>query len=1016
MPFVRLSRLLRKQKFRHAIQHSTSRRAVSLIEPLEARQLMSTYYVSPSGSDNSNGTSSSSPWKTIAKVNNASMKAGDTILFQGGATFDGGLSFFREGGTASSPITISSYGSGRATIRSGSSAGIMVTDCAGFDVKNLNVVGNGRTNNNASGIEFYTALGGGVKLDHITIDNVESSGYGVWGIRVGGWNGTSAFKNIRVTNSNLHDNGWGGFYTYAQSGKSNQNVYVSRVIAHDNPGVPGYTANSTGNGIELSYVDGATVERCVAYNNGSLNGASVGPVGIWAWFANNVVIQNSEAHHNHTGGHTDGGGFDFDGMVTNSVMQYNYSHDNDGSGYLLCQFGSSAWSNNVVRYNVTQNDGRKNSYAPIFTWSSITNADIYDNTIYLSPASTGSPVAVNLSAGTNVSFRNNIVVTTGGMTLLKGSNGTNRFVQGNNWYTSGGAFNINWGGNYTSLAAFQAASGQEKLNGTSVGMSVDPKLVNPGGGTTLNNADMLESSLGAYKLQSSSPLISKGLNLKSVFGTSTGSRDFFADALPTTGFDIGADEFLGGGTSDTTAPTMPTSLVATPSTSGIALDWANNTESDLAGYNVYWSNSSTGTFTKINASLLTTSAFTDAAAPSGVASFYRVTAVDSSGNESSAATTSATRPTATDTTPPAVPTGLTATGKTSEILLDWADNTETDFAGYNAYRSSSATGTFTKVNASPFLNSVYDDTNAPVGVATFYRITAVDKTGNESAAATANATRPATTTTDTKVVGTAIGTSGSYNNLGNTIAKAFDGDTTTYFDGPTSSGNWLGLDLGSAMQLSRIRYVPRINYANRMLNGKFQASNTADFSSGVVDLFTITTTPAAGWNEQTIANTNAYRYVRYLSPSGSYGNVAEIEVYTPTATTFTGTPIGTAGSYNNLGNTIAKVFDGDTSTYFDSPAANKDNAWVGLDLGTAKTIQHIRFAPRAGYEQRMVGGIFQVSNTADFSSGVVNLYTITAKPASGWNQIDVTSPGSYRYVRYLAPTGSYGNVAELEFS
>ena len=34
----------------------------------------------------------------------------------------------------------------------------------------------------------------------------------------------------------------------------------------------------------------------------------------------------------------DGVGFDFDGGVTNSVMQYNYSHDNDAAGFLRAQY------------------------------------------------------------------------------------------------------------------------------------------------------------------------------------------------------------------------------------------------------------------------------------------------------------------------------------------------------------------------------------------------------------------------------------------------------------------------------------------------------------------------------------------------------------------------------------------------------------------------------------------------------------------------------------------------------
>ena len=102
-----------------------------IFEPLEGRQLLSTtYYVSPSGSDTGPGNSSAQPWKSITRVNNATLHAGDKVLFQGGQTFAGSIYVpSTEGGTASSPVVFSTYGSGRATINSGSARG--------FDLRKL---------------------------------------------------------------------------------------------------------------------------------------------------------------------------------------------------------------------------------------------------------------------------------------------------------------------------------------------------------------------------------------------------------------------------------------------------------------------------------------------------------------------------------------------------------------------------------------------------------------------------------------------------------------------------------------------------------------------------------------------------------------------------------------------------------------------------------------------------------------------------------------------------------------
>ncbi|HSV16625.1 MAG TPA: hypothetical protein VLI90_20340, partial [Tepidisphaeraceae bacterium] len=237
----------------------------------------------------------------------------------------------------------------------------------------------------------------------------------------------------------------------------------------------------------------------------------------------------------------------------------------------------------------------------------------------------------------------------------------------------------------------------------------------------------------------------------------------------------------------------------------------------------------------------------------------------------------------------------------------------------------------------------------------------------------------------TKLTGTIIGTPGSYNNTGNTINKAFDSGFTTYFDAQAADGDWAGLDLGGPTQITTVKFAPRSSWAGRMVGGVFEGSNTADFSSGVVNLFTISAAPVEGsFTSQTITDTGSYRYVRYLGPTGSHGNVAELEfdgvvpAPAPASSALSGTIIGTPGSYNNLGNTIVKAFDGNLSSYFD--AQQSDGAWAGLDLGAPAQITQIRFAPRSSWASRMVGGIFQGSNTADFSSGVVNLFTISAAP------------------------------------
>lgn len=59
-------------------------------------------------------------------------------------------------------------------------------------------------------------------------------------------------------------------------------------------------------------------------------------------------------------------------------------------------------------------------------------------------------------------------------------------------------------------------------------------------------------------------------------------------------------------------------------------------------------------------------------------------------------------------------------------------------------------------------------------------------------------------------VGRIIGTSGSYNDSpDHTKEAAFDGNSLTFFDAPTNSGSWVGIDFGEHMRMQRINYTPR---------------------------------------------------------------------------------------------------------------------------------------------------------------------------------------------------------------
>jgi hypothetical protein len=79
------------------------------------------------------------------------------------------------------------------------------------------------------------------------------------------------------------------------------------------------------------------------------------------------------------------------------------------------------------------------------------------------------------------------------------------------------------------------------------------------------------------------------------------------------------------------------------------------------------------------------------------------------------------------------------------------------------------------------------------------------------------------------------------------------------------------------------------------------------------------------------------------------------------------------------------------------------------------TFNRVRFFPAPGREQVMLGGRFCGSNVSA-RAGFEPLVEITSVPAAGqWTELSFTNPKLYRWIRYEAPPGSHGNVAELEF-
>jgi hypothetical protein len=390
------------------------------------------YYVDTDGDDVRDG-SRVHPWKSLDPVNRLHPGAGDSIFFRGGQVFEGTLRI-DHGGSERHPVWIGSYGGGEATINGGDSSGAVLYEARWISVKGLRLVGAGRKQGN---VKDGLAI---IDCQHIRVYGVDITGFQKSGLFI------YASVDVIADGVYAHENGAAGIGVEGayDSKKHCRDLRILHCRANDNPGDPTNLTNHSGNGIVAGHCTHLLIDHCSATNNGwDMPRIGNGPVGIWCYESDSVTIQHCLAYHNKTSvGGADGGGFDLDGGVTNSVIQYCLSYGNQGSGYCIFQYwGASPWYHNVIRWNISEDDGLvSDSRAGVYVWNSSGDAGqfydclVYNNTVYNSKEAAISYSMTSARKG--FVFRNNIFVGTD--SLIRGDRGADVFER-NDWWVLGTA-------------------------------------------------------------------------------------------------------------------------------------------------------------------------------------------------------------------------------------------------------------------------------------------------------------------------------------------------------------------------------------------------------------------------------------------------------------------------------------------------------------------------------------------------------------------------------------------------
>lgn len=349
------------------------------------------YYIdSAMGDDGHDGSSATTAWRSLGKLNQATFGPGDRIFFKRGGAY-AGVFAPKGSGRAGAPIVVDAYGNGDAPHlhADGSAAStVILQNVEYWTLRNLAVSNRGaQAAPRRTGIHLLHEDAGivhGIVLQGLHIHDVNGSpvkkdgGGSAILVETKGGSRPTRHDGLAIEDNTIERCQRDGILFLRAGSRGGGLATGVAVRGNRIRAVPGDC-------ILVKGCHGALVERNTVSECGTLPRGEAA-AGIWPFDCDDTLIQ-----YNEVSGHrapADGQAYDADFQCRGTIIQYNYSHDNVGGMALVCNDGRDTQGignrGTIVRYNVSINDAlRKAGSASLRISGPVDGSQIYNNIIII---------------------------------------------------------------------------------------------------------------------------------------------------------------------------------------------------------------------------------------------------------------------------------------------------------------------------------------------------------------------------------------------------------------------------------------------------------------------------------------------------------------------------------------------------------------------------------------------------------------------------------------------------------